>query len=233
VEFWDPATGKEKPLPLKTKGILTPRALALSADGKTLAVGGLGTRSLPSYGTLSKGLGEAGQFATKFQAYLSQLKLDGVITLWDFNSGKEKQQLACPAWVNAIAFGPSETLAGGCQDASIALWDLRKGAEPTQLKGHTDPVTAVAFSPDGRTLASSSEDRSLVLWDLAGKRGKATLFGHSAPVMSLAYAPDGKAVASGDTSSEIFVWKASDLPAPIMLRGDSNTGLTQVTLLGR
>ncbi|MCT2590545.1 WD40 domain-containing protein [Streptomyces sp. N2-109] len=33
--------------------------------------------------------------------------------------------------------------------------------------GHTDPVSSVAFSPDGKTLATSSADYDVLLWDPA------------------------------------------------------------------
>ena len=34
------------------------------------------------------------------------------------------------------------------------------------LTGHTDAVSSVAFSPDGRTLVTGSADHSVRLWEL-------------------------------------------------------------------
>jgi WD40 repeat protein len=34
------------------------------------------------------------------------------------------------------------------------------------LKGHTEAVWSVAYSPDGKTLASGSREKTIKLWDL-------------------------------------------------------------------
>jgi WD40 repeat protein len=46
-------------------------------------------------------------------------------------------------------------------------------AEPkliATLKGHSDSIEALAFSPDGKILASGSKDNTLRLWDTAKGR---------------------------------------------------------------
>jgi WD40 repeat protein len=74
-------------------------------------------------------------------------------------------------YVFSVAFSPdSKTLASGCQDGTIKLWDVATGKEQATLTGHKDRVFSVAFSPDGMLLASGSDDRTITLWDVASAK---------------------------------------------------------------
>ena len=70
------------------------------------------------------------------------------------------------------------------------------------LKGHTEAVYAVAFTPDGKYVVTASFDKTLKVWETeTGKEYKsfAGATGHQNLVLSVAISPDGTAVASGSS----------------------------------
>ncbi len=78
------------------------------------------------------------------------------------------------------------------------------------LKGHTNSVTEVTFSPDGKILASSSLDNTIILWNVATRQAMGRpLKGHTFFITSLAFSPDGRILASGSYDKTVRLWDVS------------------------
>jgi WD40 repeat protein len=197
IRVWDVATGKtlrtiRGEIALGNAGKIF--AISLSPDGKWLAAGGwLGGNREES----------------------------AAIRLYDFARGELKALLKGHGdVVEALEFSPDGTrLISGSADKTAILWDMSPLTAPSaaakaaltilsplyRLKGHTDFVYAVGFTPDGARAVTGSDDKELRLWRVADGTEIVVMKGHADKVESLAIAPGGT-IASGDWSGEIRLW---------------------------
>jgi WD40 repeat protein/tRNA A-37 threonylcarbamoyl transferase component Bud32 len=86
------------------------------------------------------------------------------------------------------------------------FWELCRSDEAFTLGYHSNTVTAVTISPDGRFVVSASHDHSIQVWNLANRSRLAVLdFGSS--VVSSAYSPSGEFFAAGGVGT-LKLWRA-------------------------
>ena len=87
------------------------------------------------------------------------------------------------------------------------------------LRGHSNNVWDVAYSPDGSRLATASFDGTVKIWNVSPgpEQGKeiTTLSGHTAEVSGVAFSPDGKHLASvsWDGTLRVYYTQIEDLIA--------------------
>ncbi|HVB75284.1 MAG TPA: WD40 repeat domain-containing protein [Ktedonobacteraceae bacterium] len=87
--------------------------------------------------------------------------------------------------------------------------------------GHTDYVSSVAWSPDGKRIASASGDHTAQVWG-ASNGGHVLIYrGHSA-VFGVAWSPDGQYIATGSLDHTVQVWNSTTGAQVYTYRGHSD-----------
>lgn len=207
IRLWDPKTGESLAILIGHGALVS--SIAFSPDGKQLFSGSAdGTVRLWSSQTRQQ-IWAADTPQKQMLDEERKLPLPGV-----FRTNKPTRPFRSPfemlglQWVLAVAYSPDgQTLASsGSSDGTIQLWNAENGRHIRTLKGHTEMVSTLAFSPDGTILISGSKDDALRMWDTDTGRMLRQLSGHSNDVKSVVFSHDGKMLASGSEDASVRLW---------------------------
>jgi WD40 repeat protein/uncharacterized caspase-like protein len=177
LKFWNAATGElQRTIPLKAG-----HSVAYSLDGRDIFV------------------------------------VDGdVVRSFDVESGAVKKTFKSPVvkkrpsgFYSMTLSADGRLLAAGDIDTcvcSITVWDIQSGRVVTTISAHSDIVSALAFSPDGRSIASGSGDKTAKIWDVSTGRLLWTLEGHTNRVGSVLFSRDGKQVVTAGWLEDSRIW---------------------------
>ena len=145
---------------------------------------------------------------------------DKVVRVWDTRTGEVVRTIlgqieeGREGKIYAAALSPDNRILaiGGAMGLPnhriIRLHNFQTGEVLGLLKGHTNVVQGLAFSPDGHYLVSSGADNTVRLWDVKRKEIIHVLKGHTNYIDAVTFSPDGKRIASGSSDKTIRLWNA-------------------------
>lgn len=225
---WDFA-GKDpgEAIPI-VKALTTPRHLAVSRNGKLLAVSQGDPVTIGLWDLSGQAPRKRGEIAWPGDN-LNSLTLDAegkllatgshdkLVRLWDLQGNGPRELDALRGhgdWVYQAVVSPDgkRIASAGAQDWKARLWDLTKegGKEAGALPFDT-ATCSVAFSGDGKLLAVGLWNGDVALFDVTptGLVAKSRLKGHQKHVWGLSFSPDDKVLAAGGEESILRLWEVA------------------------
>jgi WD40 repeat protein len=219
---WDALRGKRLSEPIALGAVPVP--LVISPDGQRLAFdagnGVVSVRSAADGKELHRLAGHTENvYWLAFSAdggSLAVTSYDTTVRVWDVTTGKERGKCETPGSQALAVLSPDGKTAatGGPNHAhAVLLWDVATGRRRDDFGGHTGPISAITFSPDGKRVATCSwlrGESEIRLWDAASGRLLSEFTAHKGGVYPVLFSPDGKQLVSGGRGDRtVRVWDAA------------------------
>ncbi|MCC6233514.1 MAG: DUF1553 domain-containing protein [Verrucomicrobiales bacterium] len=221
------------PLPA---GFAPVRALAVSPDGTTLAVGrgrrlswhDTSTNTLPEIG---EGVGFRDEVrAMAWSADNRWMAAAGYreLRLWQVEGGKRtlvwQHDTNLVGRITALRFSPhggALVVADGVPGDSgwVRVFGVEDGALLAAWRAHADLVNDVSISPDGGLLATAGADRLVRLWELVSRREVARLEGHAGAVTGVAFGTNHWDLVTVGADKQLKLWDLRSREAVVTISG--------------
>jgi WD40 repeat protein/tRNA A-37 threonylcarbamoyl transferase component Bud32 len=135
--------------------------------------------------------------------------VDGTAMVWPTQGGEPRRLDAGGRRIDTVAFSSTGLLAGGGADLRLVLWDPRIGIAPRATLDQPGPVTALAFSRDGRTLAVAGQGDARIYPVTGAQLGTPLpIEGPVGSVRAIAFSRGGGLVITASDEGIAKIWDA-------------------------
>lgn len=120
-------------------------------------------------------------------------------------------------------------LAGGTEENTVAVWDVKDQVTVATLTGHEGQVKALSFSNNGYYLATGSADGTVKLWDLRKPLNIQTLKVGDGPVNAVRFDSTGQYLAVGAEAVQVYNFETKSSLASTVTLSDHSADVMGVS----
>jgi WD40 repeat protein len=232
ARIWDTATGRQLRIlshRLNKDGTTykDTTVAAFSSDGQKIITGGRDNTALLWDA-------ESGQLRRRFQGnafndvqsavspdgrWLAVEIGGGYVTLWDLSTGQQTRFLGKETSFGfkrglAFAFTADSRYLALAAHKTVQLWDVNTGQAVQEFPNlHSDDITSIAFSSDGKFFLTGSWDKTAGIWNCETGAALTPPLAQKYPVHAVAISPDNSLVLTGNGDDSVMAMFVSTVNA--------------------
>ncbi len=207
---------------VKSRALGAMTTLAVSPWAPIVAIGGqrqillYNTETLEQLGVLAfpEGYANVLRFSKNAKVLIAGGGLGGKlgkVVMWDVTTGERIGVVGneTDAVLTADLSADHQFVAIGGSDKRVRVYQTKDGKATGLIKKHTEWVTAVSFSPDGKYLGTADRNGGIEIWETGAEpKPYNSLTGHKSAVTALAFMPG--LLASGGEDGTIKLWSVKE-----------------------
>lgn len=224
MAVWNPTTGEIKEM-LNTEGELI-QNVSFNKDGSLLSGSGylgiLRVWDMSTYKMTKKFMGHVGGiYGSSFSPdgkLLVSCGMDNTVRIWDLETEKEVHKIDLASEyaivLSDVKFSPDGSLiAVASWDHKVRIYNTSDWSLKHTLEGHTNMITTIDFSADGRYLASGAgnnavakADNSVIVWDVTTGTEHCRYEGHRGMIWKVIFDKLSTHIYSSGDDGTVRVW---------------------------
>ncbi|NEO93353.1 MAG: WD40 repeat domain-containing protein [Moorea sp. SIO3G5] len=105
----------------------------------------------------------------------------------------------------------------------ITIWNLETGEKTVPIKGHKNPISALAVTPDGKQVIYAAFDNTIKIWDRESGKEMLSFIAHDDLIYDITVTGDGNKIISASQDKTVKVWNLESKGKYLKLRDNKNS----------